>query len=226
MISSRFLAGGMSMCALAAGIAAIAWWPTLEDFFRVTGSTERMIGMISHVGPYFVVLLMALAIVASPIPSGPVALAAGAVYGTTAGGLLVWTGAVLGAVAAFLISRKLGYRVLQSSTVSAAVWLTRPRSQARLMIIILLSRLVPFISFDVVSYVAGLTSISFCRFFVATALGVLPLCFGFAAMGAGLKESELNRILALAACAVTLLLPAGMFLWRAVRSRLPTTKDA
>ena len=224
MTGSRLLAVCMLLFALAAGIAAITWWETVEDIIRGLGSTERMIGMISHVGPYLVVLLMALAIVAGPVPSGPIALAAGAVYGTAAGGVLVWTGAMLGAVAAFLISRKLGYRALQSSSVSAAVWVTRPRPQGRLMLVILASRLVPFISFDAVSYVAGLTSIATWRFVAATALGVLPACFAYTAMGAGMKGGELNWVLTILVCAITLLLPAGVLLGRAVCSRFPGAK--
>jgi uncharacterized membrane protein YdjX (TVP38/TMEM64 family) len=56
-------------------------------------------------GPVLVVLLMMIAIVASPLPSAPIALAAGAAYGHTFGTLLVVLGAELGALAAFLLAR-------------------------------------------------------------------------------------------------------------------------
>lgn len=39
---------------------------------------------------------------------------------------------------------------------------------------ILIARLLPFISFDIVSYAAGLTSMSFGGFIVATGIGQLP----------------------------------------------------
>ena len=48
-------------------------------------------------GPVLVVALMTLAIVASPLPSAPIALAAGAAYGHTYGTLLVVLGAEIGA---------------------------------------------------------------------------------------------------------------------------------
>jgi len=59
-------------------------------------------------GPLLVVALMTLAIVASPLPSAPIALAAGAAYGHTYGTLLVVLGAEIGALAAFLLARGLG----------------------------------------------------------------------------------------------------------------------
>jgi uncharacterized membrane protein YdjX (TVP38/TMEM64 family) len=45
------------------------------------------------------------------------------------------------------------------------------------MKVIVLSRLLPIVSFDVVSYGAGLTKMSLKTFSVATFLGMLPLTF-------------------------------------------------
>lgn len=221
MTGGQVLSWAVKALVLAATVGAIAGWTTLEGYIRDLGSTEWLVGMISNAGPFLVVLLMVIAIVASPIPSGPIAFAAGAVYGTVNGGMLVWAGAVLGALAAFTLSRTLGYRPLQASAMPAADWLTRPRSQTMLALLVLISRLVPFISFDAVSYIAGLTSISAWRFVVATAIGVLPTCFGFAAMGAGTKGVEVNWILAVAICMITVLPPAAMVLWRFARLGAP-----
>lgn len=48
---------------------------------------------------------------------------------------------------------------------------------------ILIARLLPFISFDIVSYAAGLTSISFLEFIVATGLGQLPATIIYSYVG-------------------------------------------
>ena len=48
---------------------------------------------------------------------------------------------------------------------------------------ILIARLLPFISFDIVSYAAGLTSISFWSFFVATGIGQLPATIIYSYVG-------------------------------------------
>ena len=48
---------------------------------------------------------------------------------------------------------------------------------------ILICRLLPFISFDIVSYAAGLTSMSFMSFFIATGIGQLPATIVYSYVG-------------------------------------------
>ena len=48
---------------------------------------------------------------------------------------------------------------------------------------ILICRLLPFISFDIVSYAAGLTSMSFGSFFLATGIGQLPATIVYSYVG-------------------------------------------
>ncbi|MEM9369427.1 MAG: VTT domain-containing protein, partial [Planctomycetota bacterium] len=177
---------------------------------------ETLTSLFSSVGPVAVVVLLALAVVVSPIPSGPIAMAAGAMFGTLEGGALTALGAITGALIAFCLSRWFGYRPLSASSLGVAQWITQPRSDYRLAFIILVSRLIPFISFDVVSYVAGLTSIRLLSFAVATTLGVLPASFAFAALGAGMTTIE-GVPLMIAACSVTVILPAAWVLLRSIR---------
>lgn len=145
-------------------------------------------------GPLAVVALIALAVLLSPIPSAPVALAAGALYGHSWGTLYVLLGAELGALGAFSLARLLGREALQR-------WFghrlpkTRLGSQGMLMTIVFVSRLLPFISFDIVSYAAGLTSLSLWRFALATLAGVLPASFLLAHFGGELVAGEIDRML-------------------------------
>jgi uncharacterized membrane protein YdjX (TVP38/TMEM64 family) len=48
---------------------------------------------------------------------------------------------------------------------------------------ILIARLLPFVSFDLVSYAAGLTSVSFGSFFLATGIGQLPATLIYSYVG-------------------------------------------
>ena len=187
---------------------------------RSVWSSQEVVAMIAVAGPWLVVVLMVVAVVASPIPSGPVALAAGALYGTYMGGFLIWAGAVFGATVAFGLSRQFGSRIFRRSSHPAAMWLIKPRSENVLMILIATSRLIPFISFDAVSYVAGLTDISALRFTMATAVGAAPISIGYAGIGAGLIESDRTWAYAAAACAVSLLLPVSVWLWHLVSRRI------
>jgi uncharacterized membrane protein YdjX (TVP38/TMEM64 family) len=145
-------------------------------------------------GPLAVIGLMTLAILVSPIPSAPIALAAGAAYGHTWGTAYILIGAELGALGAFGIGRLLGHDALHR-------WFgdrlpkTRLRSQGALMAIVFASRLLPFVSFDVVSYAAGLTKLSLWRFALATLAGILPASFLLAHFGGEMATGELDRIL-------------------------------
>ena len=72
---------------------------------------------------------------------------------------------------------------------------TRLASQGTLMAIVFVSRLLPFISFDVVSYAAGLTSLTLWRFAAATLAGILPASFLLAHFGGEMATGEVDRIL-------------------------------
>lgn len=64
-------------------------------------------------GPLLIIALMTAAIVFSPLPSAPVSLASGALFGHGWGTLYIVIGADLGAVIALVIARVLGYSLLR-----------------------------------------------------------------------------------------------------------------
>jgi len=144
-------------------------------------------------GPIAVILMMIIAVVLSPLPSAPIAIAAGAIYGHGWGTLYILIGAEIGAIVAFLIARYL-------RPASLVNWLDkhlafkRFDSQYTLMIAVCASRLMPFISFDLVSYAAGLTPLKIWRFAVATLLGILPASFFLAHIGGELITFDGTRV--------------------------------
>lgn len=140
-------------------------------------------------GPLLVVGLMVVAVVVSPLPSAPIALVSGALYGHFYGTAYVATGSLIGAMIAFLLARFIGAEF-------ARKWIGETRldriegSQGTMMAAVFLIRLVPFISFDVVSYAAGLTALRLWRFLVATLMGILPASFLLAHFGGELASEE------------------------------------
>ena len=134
-----------------------------------------------------------IAIIMSPIPSAPIALASGALYGHTIGTVYIVIGSVLGASVAFFIARTAGIDVTRR-------WLGNhyekdlSGSHNMLMVIIFISRLLPFISFDMISYAAGVTSLSFLRFAIATFAGIIPASFLLAHFGSELASAEFRSI--------------------------------
>ena len=162
---------------------------TLFDLFINTDLLLVNIRELGTLGPLLVVGLMALAIVFNPLPSAPVALAAGAAYGHTMGTIYIVAGAEIGAICAFLIARAVGTEIIKK-LLSGSFSLGRFSSQNALMTAVFVSRLVPFMSFDLISYAAGLTVLKLWRFALATLLGLVPISFALAHMGSEIVDSS------------------------------------
>jgi uncharacterized membrane protein YdjX (TVP38/TMEM64 family) len=195
----------------------------LADLFINTDLLLVNIRELGTLGPLLVVGLMAFAIVFNPLPSAPVALAAGAVYGHTLGTIYIVIGAEIGAICAFLIARAAGTEIIRK-LVGSSFSLGRFSSQNALMAAVFVSRLVPFMSFDLVSYAAGLTAIKLWRFAMATLLGLVPISFVLAHMGSEIVDSsglELTVITLLAGLLIVIPIALGAI----YRSR-KTTDDA
>lgn len=169
-------------------------------------------------GPVAIVSLMAIAIMVSPIPSAPIAVAAGAAYGHTWGTVYVLLGAEAGAIGAFFIARFFGHQLLHRwfGEKMSMGWLG---SQSALMGIVFISRLLPFVSFDLVSYGAGLTVLSFWRFAIATLAGIVPASFLLAHFGGEMASGQTKQIIVsvVALGGITLIPLIAKF----VKNRLP-----
>ena len=63
------------------------------------------------------------------------------------------------------------------------------------MATVLVTRLLPFLSFDLVSYAAGLTPITVWRFALATLAGIVPASFVLAHFGNEMATGEADRIM-------------------------------
>jgi len=130
--------------------------------------------------PVVSILLMVLQAVAAPVPAIFIAFANGLTFGVFWGGLLTVAGQTIAAVVCFAIARALGRDLVESlasryGLETADRWFTRWGARG-----IFLLRLLPGISFDVISYAAGLTGMRFASFVFATALGVAPQAFLYA----------------------------------------------
>ncbi len=126
--------------------------------------------------PLVYIMIMAAAVVFSPIPSLPLDIAAGAYFGPIAGTVYSVIGALGGAVISFLIARYLG-REFVERILGGHVNFCSSCSDKLLTKIVFISRLLPVVSFDVISYGAGLTKMSLKKFALATGLGMFPLTF-------------------------------------------------
>ena len=136
--------------------------------FAGTGSTLWGVGVVVSF------LLMILQAIAAPLPAFLITFANASLFGAFWGGLLSWTSSMAGAALCFFIARVMGREVVEKLTGKTVLdsmdgFFTRYGKHT-----ILVCRLLPFVPFDPISYAAGLTSIRFRSFFIATGLGQLP----------------------------------------------------
>jgi len=192
-VNRKLVLGVLVLCALAAVYWALQATGTLTTIADKTALHEIIV-RLDVWGPLIIIFLMMLAILISPIPSAPIALAAGAAYGHGWGTLYVLLGAEAGALAAFAVARLVGHDTVHrwfGDRLSVGLF----GSQNALMLIVLVSRALPFMSFDLVSYAAGLTVLSTWRFAIATLAGVAPISFLLAHFGSEMATGETSRIL-------------------------------
>lgn len=189
----KLIAGAVVLVALAGTYGLLHESGALATILDID-ALQAQVGRSGHWGPVLIVALMMLAILVSPIPSAPIALAAGAAYGPVFGALYVLLGAGGGAMLAFGVARFVGHEALHR-------WFG-PRlsvglvgSQNMLMGIVFVSRLLPFLSFDIVSYAAGLTVLRFWRFSLATLAGIAPTSYLLARVGSEMATGEADRML-------------------------------
>lgn len=181
-------------------IAAFTSLGYLIDFERYL-APARLGELLSGTGPLAPVVfigIMAAAVVVSPIPSLPLDLAAGATFGPLLGTTYAVIGGEIGALLSFLIGRALG-RELIARLLRREVAFCERCSDHHLMILVLVSRLVPVFSFDVISYGAGLTNMSLLAFAVATFIGMIPPTFALVYFGSSVVSAQLPLILSGAA---------------------------
>jgi len=142
-------------------------------------------------------LLMILQSIAAPLPAFIITFANAGLFGWVKGAILSWTSSMAGAALCFFIAKFYGRAVVIKLTGKYALDSVDDFFDRYGKYTILISRLLPFISFDIVSYAAGLTSMSFLNFFVATGIGQLPATIVYSYIGSMLTGTTKTIVVGL-----------------------------
>jgi uncharacterized membrane protein YdjX (TVP38/TMEM64 family) len=147
---------------------------------KLTGislTTEDFANFIKSLGAMGVAGSIGLMILHSfvPFPAELLTMANGMVYGPLWGVIITWVGAMFGAYAAFGLTRWLGRPFIEKWAPSNYKMKIDAWSQEEGATALLIARLIPVISFNVVNYAAGLTKVSLWTFFWTTGIGILPM---------------------------------------------------
>jgi uncharacterized membrane protein YdjX (TVP38/TMEM64 family) len=154
------------------------------------------------------------------LPSTPLNLTGGAIFGIYWGTLWTTLAALVAAIAAFAFTRTIGRELVRQKLAGHWIIIDAEIRQGGLFYLFAI-RLLPIIPYGIVNFVAGLTSIKFKDYLIGTLLGTLPGVFPFVMMGAGITELSQGNILPLMlAFALTGILVAGATWYRRHRQRL------
>lgn len=167
--------------------------PSVSPAIGFDSTVASAAALIRSWGAWGVAASIALMIVHSflPFPAEAVALANGLVYGPVWGAVLTWCGAMLGASTAFGVGRILGRPFIRRFLPPEYKRRLATWSHSRGSIVLLTSRLIPVIAFNLVNYAAALTEISWWTYLWTTALGILPFTFLFAILGSRMLSMPL-----------------------------------
>ena len=138
---------------------------------------DTVVEYIRSFGPWamaFSFALMVFSSILAPLPAFVITLANAAIFGWWQGAILSWSSAMVGAALCFFIARGLGRDVVEKLAGKSALAGVEGYFKKFGTKTILVCRLLPFVSFDAVSYFAGLTSMGFWAFFIATGIGQTP----------------------------------------------------
>jgi len=142
-------------------------------------------------------LLMILQSVAAPLPAFIITFANAGLFGWVRGAILSWVSSMAGAALCFYIAKFYGRTVVIKLTGKYALESVDAFFERYGKHTILIARLLPFISFDIVSYAAGLTSMSFFSFFIATGIGQLPATIIYSYIGGMLTGTTKTLVVGL-----------------------------
>ncbi|MFA7651459.1 MAG: TVP38/TMEM64 family protein [Synergistaceae bacterium] len=176
------------LLAIGAYFVSPAYKKMIDDIFATfaTGDFTVMREFVARYGKQAAAVsffLMIFQSIAAPLPAFLITFANASLFGWWQGAILSWSSAMAGAAVCFYIARIMGRDVVEKITSkrglkSVDVFFARHGKQS-----IVIARLLPFISFDFVSYAAGLTSMGFWGFFIATGIGQMPATIIYSYVG-------------------------------------------
>jgi uncharacterized membrane protein YdjX (TVP38/TMEM64 family) len=139
---------------------------------------------LEQAGVWAPVIYIALYVTATLLilPSTALNLAGGAIFGVWLGTLWTSLAALIAAIAAFAFTRTVGHKLVASRL--AGRWQAMDAEMVRGGLFYMFAiRLLPIIPYGLVSFAAGLTSVSFKDYTLGTALGTVPGVLPFVMLG-------------------------------------------
>ncbi|MDE0688490.1 MAG: TVP38/TMEM64 family protein [Candidatus Poribacteria bacterium] len=155
----------------------------LTAAFQSIETARAYIASYGALAPIVSAILMVFQSVIAPLPAFLITFANGTLFGFWWGSLLSWSSSMVGAAFCFYIARYLGIQRITRLISQPAVEKANDFVEKYGTYAILIARLMPFISFDVISYFAGATRMRFLGFWIATGIGQMPATLVYSYLG-------------------------------------------
>lgn len=155
----------------------------LTAAFQSIETARAYIASYGALAPVVSAILMVFQSVIAPLPAFLITFANGTLFGFWWGSLLSWSSSMVGAAFCFYIARYLGIQRITRLISQPAVEKANDFVEKYGTYAILIARLMPFISFDVISYFAGTTRMRFLGFWIATGIGQMPATLVYSYLG-------------------------------------------
>ena len=165
--------------------------PIRSEFFAIISILAEMdiegvktyILSFGVLAPAISFLLMVFQSLIAPLPAFLITFTNASLFGWIKGAILSWSSAMVGAILCFYTSKLFGRQIVEKITSKYALDSMDDFFEKYGKYTVLIARLLPFVSFDIVSYASGLTSMSIGSFVLATGLGQLPATLIYSYVG-------------------------------------------
>lgn len=196
------------------------WSNAIQRIFSAA-SPDEVVAVLRGFGvwtPLVSIVLMVVQSVLAPLPGSLIAVANGAIYGVWWGTLLSWVGAMGGGLVTYALGRGFGGMLMAHwKDTSWRQWLSDV-STSHGFWIVLIARMTPIISLDVIGYLAGIARMPLPSYMLANALGIIPGVVAYTLIGSELIQGRaISWQVALALFLLLLLFVIGRYGLRRLR---------
>lgn len=164
--------------------------------------------------PAIYVAAVVIEVLVAPIPGTILYAPAGALFGGLLGGTLSLLGNTIGAAIACGVGSAIGEAALSRRTEGTRLEAYRTEIQERGLWVVLLLRMNPLTSSDLVSYMAGAVGVPVWRVTLGTFVGMAPLCFAQAYLAEQIFEVLPGAVYILAGVGLVYILALVIWLTR------------
>ena len=173
--------------AIVLSVWALHWyWTAGFVYVLFTGTPDQgpwldrvreVVASWGPLAPVVYTLAVVVEVIVAPIPGTLLYAPAGAIFGGFVGGTLSLVGNVAGAAVCAVIGRMIGERVLARRVDGSQLGRYRTLLEQRGMWLVLLLRLNPLTTSDLVSYAAGVAGVPAWKVAFGTLFGLAPWCY-------------------------------------------------